>query len=37
MWVILLDLAIIVIWAALTYSQQPPSSSDSRWSYFQRR
>ena len=37
MWVVLLDLAIILIWVALTYSQQEADSGSSRWTHWQRR
>ncbi len=37
MWVLLLDLAIILIWIALTYSQPMPESRHSRWTHWQHR
>ena len=33
MWVLLLDLAIILIWVGLTYSQHMPESRGSRWTH----
>ncbi len=39
MWVLLLDVAIVVIWFALNQSQQKSETldRDSRWSYSHRR